>query len=415
VSDGRPGPGDLTGDQLAALEQIIKWHDGGGWPPLTLGGLAGTGKTTLIAMLPGALPGARVAYAAYTGKAASVLARKLADAGTDAPVSTLHRLLYTPAGQVLCALSGEVLAEHALRCAAHPGEGDPCPVRHAVAFTPKRDPLAGLDLVVADEASMIPAGLWADLTGHGVPVLAAGDHGQLPPVQSAFNLMAAPDLILEEVRRQDAADPDGAGILAMARWARERGHIPPGAYGPGVVKIALPHLGLPGTGLHPAQADLIICATNATRVWHNAAMRNWHGRSGPPQPGDRVICLRNNHDQGLFNGQRGVITAAGSRASAGGQPAWPMTIELEDLEVPWSGLVAAAPFGQQKPELPRDRDLAVFDYGYAITAHKSQGSQAPRLLVIEEGWPPPGGDGFRRRWLYTAVTRAEKQLTVAGW
>lgn len=409
----RPELDDLTGDQEAALDAIAKWHANGGWPPLTLGGLAGTGKTTLISLLPGVLPQARIAYAAYTGKAVSVLAGKLADAGQDGQVTTLHRLLYQPAGQVLCALSGEVLAAGMTRCYVHAGlpEGEPCPPRNAVSFTPKPDPLAGLDLVVADEASMIPGQLWGDLAGHGVPVLAVGDHGQLPPVQSSFNLMARPDLLLEEIHRQHAASP----IHAVAQWARGRGHIPQGAYGPGVIKIRPGDLGRPGMGLHPAEADLIICATNATRVWHNNAMRDWHGRSGPPCAGDRVICLRNNRDQGLFNGQLGTVLDVSGPVMAGGEAAWRMTIAVEDLDLPWSGPVAASPFGQRKPDLPRDRDLAVFDFGYAITAHKSQGSEAPRVLVIEEGWPPPGGDDFRARWLYTAVTRAERELTVAGW
>jgi exodeoxyribonuclease-5 len=404
----RPGLGSLTRDQQAALEAVARWYRNGGAVPLTLGGLAGTGKTTLISLLGDVLPpGTRIAYAAYTGKAASVLAAKLDGGAAQGRVSTLHRLLYSPAEQALCADSGAILAAGAARCPVHAHAAKPCPVRHRVSFTLKRDPLRGLDLVVADEASMIPGPLWADLTSHGVPVLAAGDHGQLPPVRSSFSLMTRPDLILEEIRRQDAASP----VLTVARWAREHGCIPPGAYGPGVIKIAPPDLGRPGMGLHPAEADLIICATNATRVWHNTAMRGWHGRSGPPAPGDRVICLRNNHGQGLFNGQRGtVLDAAGADAGA----AWCMTIALEDLDAPWTGTVAAAPFGQRQPELPRDRDLAVFDFGYAITAHKSQGSQAGKVIVIEEGWPPPG-DEFRARWLYTAVTRAERSLTVAGW
>ena len=91
----------------------------------------------------------------------------------------------------------------------------------------------------------------------------------------------------------------------MARWAREQGHIPAGWYGQNVVKIAPHEIGY--AGLHPGDADMIICATNKTRQFHNAAMRAWHGRSGPPREGDVVICLRNNYDEGLFNGQRGTI------------------------------------------------------------------------------------------------------------
>ena len=227
----RTGLDSLSDGQSAALDAIVKWHGDGGYPPLTLGGLAGCGKTTLAGLLPEVLPRrTRIAFCAYTGKAASVLRSKL-PGGNE--VSTIHRLLYTPAVTVLCAASDQLLPREGGRCPAHRHGEHPCTARQQVSFSPKMDPLDGLDLVVADEASMIPGRLWEDLTRHGVPVLAVGDHGQLPPVQSSFNLMASPDLRLEEIHRQAAGSP----VLAVARWAREQGHIPPGWYGENVVKI----------------------------------------------------------------------------------------------------------------------------------------------------------------------------------
>jgi exodeoxyribonuclease-5 len=226
--------------------------------------------------------------------------------------------------------------------------------------------------------------------------------------------MAVPDLRLEEIHRQSAADPDGLAILNIARWARERGHIPHGWYGPQAVKIRPAELG--ATGLHPGDSDMILCATNRTRAYHNDQMRAWYGRSGPPQPGDVVICLRNNHAEGLFNGQRGVIREAGAARRRGDEDVRGMVIELDALDEPWQGDVALKCFGAP-PETARgirDRDLALFDYGYALTVHKSQGSEADNVVVIEEGWPPAGTE-TRARWLYTAVTRAKKSLTVAGW
>jgi hypothetical protein len=50
-----------------------------------------------------------------------------------------------------------------------------------------------------------------------------------------------------------------------------------------------------------------------------------------------------------------------------------------------------------------------FDYGYAITAHKAQGSEYDKVLVFEEDFP--WGDEHRR-WLYTAVTRAREKLII---
>jgi exodeoxyribonuclease-5 len=403
----RPELASMNDGQRDALDAIVKWYEDGGYPPLTLGGLAGTGKTTITGLLPDVLPRrTRIAFAAYTGKASSVLASKLP---AGALVSTLHRLLYHPVEMVTCAASGEMLPGEAARCSAHRSQEAACPAARQVSFTPAEYPLEGLDLVVADEASMIPERIWQDLTSHGVPVLAVGDHGQLPPVKSSFNLMADPDLRLEGIHRQAAGSP----ILAVARWAREQGHIPHGWYGQNVIKIRPQELGWPGMGLHPAEADLIICATNATRQFHNDGIRALHGRSGPPAEGDVVICLRNNYDEGLFNGQRGTVL---ENSASWDDKDYRLTIKVDGLDEPWSGRVAVAPFGNQPSAAAavRDRDLALFDFGYAITGHRAQGSQADKVIVIEEGWPDPGTE-MRRRWLYTSVTRAVKELTVVGW
>ena len=83
------------------------------------------------------------------------------------------------------------------------------------------------------------------------------------------------------------------------------------------------------------------------------------------------------------------------------------------MDEPWTGMAAAGQFGAEKTLSSAPRKLALFDWGYAITCHKSQGSQAEKVLVIEEGWPTE--PDMRKRWAYTAVTRAERELTVAGW
>jgi AAA domain/UvrD-like helicase C-terminal domain len=382
-------PGDmLSAGQQDALDAIATWYEDGGLYPLTLGGLAGTGKTHLAGLIPQYLPKrTRIAYCAYTGKAVQVLRARLDGLGVyPERVSTIHRLLYQPCAMTLCSASELAMADGASHCGAHASQPEPCPARQQVSFTPVQDPLDGLDLVVADEASMIPERLWRDLTAHGVPVLAIGDHGQLPPVQSAFSLMADPDLRLEEIHRQNAADPSGMAILNVARWAREQGHIPHGWYGPDVVKIRPHELGQPGMGLHPGNAGMILCATNATRAWHNTAMRAWHGRSGPPQAGDVVICLRNNYDEGLFNGQRGVILGVGDSLDARGERAWQMSIELDGLDGSWEGAVAADPFGQppDAARAVRNRALGVFDFGYALTVHKC--ADDTTLILTRSGW-----------------------------
>jgi ATP-dependent exoDNAse (exonuclease V) alpha subunit len=54
-------------------------------------------------------------------------------------------------------------------------------------------------------------------------------------------------------------------------------------------------------------------------------------------------------------------------------------------------------------------DCVEFDYGYALTVHKAQGSQWPNIFIVDESMK------FRhdwRRWLYTAITRASEKVVI---
>ena len=56
------------------------------------------------------------------------------------------------------------------------------------------------------------------------------------------------------------------------------------------------------------------------------------------------------------------------------------------------------------------RSLIETVWGYAITAHKSQGSSWPNVIVYDDGLGRTAED--RARWLYTAITRAERGLVI---
>lgn len=59
-------------------------------------------------------------------------------------------------------------------------------------------------------------------------------------------------------------------------------------------------------------------------------------------------------------------------------------------------------------KIPRSMRPEKFDYGYAITCHKSQGSEYNKVLLIEEILRPD----MHARWLYTGITRAKEKLTL---
>ncbi|HOW90516.1 MAG TPA: ATP-binding domain-containing protein, partial [Elusimicrobiales bacterium] len=93
-------------------------------------------------------------------------------------------------------------------------------------------------------------------------------------------------------------------------------------------------------------------------------------------------------------------------------------IDMDDSAKPYSGLVYAPQFGAPSGvNFTKDRVLAsrgdLFDFGYALTVHKAQGGQARRVVMFEERFQKMD-DEMWRRWLYTAVTRAEEELYIFG-
>jgi exodeoxyribonuclease V alpha subunit len=111
--------------------------------------------------------------------------------------------------------------------------------------------------------------------------------------------------------------------------------------------------------------------------------------------GDVVLCTRNLWDKGLQNGSLGRIVEvepAAVQLPAEDEPvlAW----------VEWDDAVRRA----LTPDMLEDVEL-----GYAVTVHKAQGSQWPRVIV-----PLTGSRLLDRTLLYTAVTRAQRQVILVG-
>lgn len=414
----------LTPEQNEAMSAITDWYHNDG-SSLTLGGFAGTGKTTMLGMLQDVLPDTKIRFVSYTGKAVSVLRKKLPP-GSE--TSTIHRLLYHPRRELLCIESGEVVPYVGGKCMAHEGKtkklafhlasvptgNDPepedtgCETKSNLNWSLIDNPLFGIDLVVVDEASMVSEKIWYDLTRWGVPVLAVGDHAQLPPIKSSFSLMANPDLRLEKILRQAAESP----IIQMSIQARTQGHINPGDYGQGCRTVPMhQRFRVP---MYPGNGDLVICGYNRTRNELNDFYRRKAGHKGAPEAGDCVICLRNNYEAGVFNGLRGTIKSYEELP----QKYWVKDtiafadIQLMDDDTMFAGEISVEQFGQPKTLSDIPRRLTLFDYGYAMTAHKSQGSQADSVLVIEERLPRTD-DEQHARWLYTSVTRAAERVVVA--
>jgi exodeoxyribonuclease-5 len=360
----------LDGGQQSAVDAVRNWLRTPRAPPVfRLFGYAGTGKTTLAKTIAADLP--RVAFAAFTGKAAAVLRIK----GCD-EAQTIHQLIY--------------------RRVTDETTRQPRFVRK------EDDELAGIALIVIDECSMVDAKLGEDLLSFGKRILVLGDPAQLPPVNgTGFFTNAKPDVLLTEIHRQAADNP----IIALATRVRQGGRLTPGSHG-GSRVLSLIDL----EAERVLAADQVLCGRNATRRRYNTRIRELRGQRDPwPVVGDKLVCLRNNHTRGLLNGELWFVTAIlpqtdahvvrlALRSDDGG---------VGDKEV---GVHTAFFAGTEDSLTERERrGLDEFSYGYALTVHKAQGSEWGDVVLFDEG------EAFREdapRFRYTGLTRAARSVTV---
>lgn len=353
----------LSHQQLDAARYLLQSEK----PVRTCGGYAGTGKTRLLSHLAVARPTWRVC--AFTGKAASILRRKGVQAWT------IHASIYRSVW-----------------------EGN-----RFVRWEKKSKRDLGCDGFLIDEASMVSKDIYEDLLSYGLPIIAVGDHGQLPAVGEDAGLMLEPDVRLEELHRNAGPIAKFAEYLRKGGVAREwfqGGAIQEGP--PEYQRPAPVHIVGKVEKHSLAAADQVICAFNRTRVALNKAIV---GRS-QPREGDRIICLDNDAQTGVFNGQQGTLEWIDTREKILGF--------LPDNQEPHEGgrniSIRYDPdaWNNPKREKKKQRGMRVgFDFGYAITAHKAQGDEWGKVVVIEQRcdklWD-------HSRWAYTAASRAKESL-----
>ncbi len=429
---------DLSSDQRSAYDDIVRWAERRDDNALlTLGGYAGSGKSTLVSLVAEkfGLP----AFCAYTGKATSVLRRKLRVAGTEtvgvqSPGSrnfnegrpfcgTIHSLIYRP-----CDCREPELVDGEFVYPQKDENGN-CVICGNDGWLRREVLDRQYGLIIVDEASMVTDAMLKDLRGFNVPILAVGDHGQLPPVGGSGSLMTQPNLRLEKIHRQAEGNP----IIALSKTVREQGRLPDSIQGE---EVTFGHLRDIGRFIEARYANAsperllemgLAVYTNAKRVGLNDIVREVRGLSRQtfPQTGEHLVCLRNMKIPGgepVSNGMRGVLTTdttfTKDETHLRGSVRFP-----EDEISARSYDMLSAQFGREKtfstPEELRDeagiysfsRVGSLFDFGYAMTVHKMQGSQYDDLLVCADR-PGPVDDASWKKWLYTSVTRASKRLTI---
>jgi exodeoxyribonuclease V alpha subunit len=347
----------------------------------------GVGKTTIVASLLDIVRAkrVRVRLAAPTGRAA-----KRMQEATGCEAMTVHRLLrWNPR----------------LRDFDHHAD----------------NPVPDCDLLVLDEASMLDVVLTHRLLA-ALPTRAhlviVGDRDQLPSVGPGSVLGdiavsgAVPVARLTEVHRQASGSSIIAGAHAVHRGEKPQLRRPGTGSDLEAVEVGTPEEALEAVvalvtrdlpqrlGLDPVRDIQVLapmhrggCGVQAL----NARLAEVLGARGEAPSvvrggrryalGAKVIQLKNDYDREVYNGDIGVVTAVHT--------------DDEALEVDVDGRTVRYGFG----------DLDELDLAYAVSIHKSQGSEYPCVVVpvLTQHYMM-----LRRNLLYTAITRGRRHVVLVG-
>ncbi len=384
----------LTEEQAATFEGIVKFarqlkdknedflkESKNKQTHITVTGYAGVGKTFLIKKIYDTLKGkAEMRFAAFTGKAAENLIKKAV------PCQTLHSLIYSPREE-----EGRTYYE-------------------------KKDSL-DTDLIIIDESSMLEQEYIDDLKSFNIPIIFFGDTFQLPPISGIrpealvnhnyeiTQIMRNAGIIIENLTRIRNFQPLKIGVQKDDNGS----------------SFSVLFKGNKRVDEKLLEFDRIICGTNAERNRLNTEIRFRKGlKSTLPEIGEEIICLKNTNmeDTGvsLKNGEIVVVKGI----SKGAYPLdghETVVISYEKNGKTEVVTASAKMFDDYKTSTTKYtynyaefKNLVFFDFAYALTAHKSQGSEYEKVLVL----------AYDMTWMktnyvnavYTAAGRAQKHVII---
>lgn len=395
----------LNDQQLDAIKKLVKWYfcESIEKQYFTVFGYAGTGKSTVvnIAIKMLGLPLSDVIFCTLTGKASLVLRMK------GNPSNTIHRTFYSTFKK-----------------------------GNSFLFSLKKKISSNIKLIVIDEVSMVTKKMFEDILSFGTPVLALGDPGQLPPLGTpniAIQRADLADVFLTLAMRQD----DTSGVLDLANLTRNEQLPEYKQYKASKVVHFNEIID------DVCNYDMVVCYSNKMRRYLNKYIRGKKGfTSIYPQKGEKIVCLMNNYNYCIeyedipINIVNGMVGYCNSDAFTVDEN----NMEVLKLDFTPDFLVDKNVMGnlhldtkcfceifeQYEKDISKDAfieeiynndieddklgEVCMIDYGYAVTCHKSQGSEADNVLVVVE---PNIPKHIFFRWLYTAITRAKKSVTVA--
>lgn len=437
-------PFKLDPTQELAIEEICKWYSTMPKKYFVLAGRAGTGKSSIVKMAVDnlAIENGNIAFIAPTGKASMVMRKK----GITNAI-TMHKLIYIPVEKELSDDKKRQLSMLIKESTNKPSveeierrldNGEDAEkifseyktnknislineAKEDVYFVKvEKESLEHLKLIVCDEASLLNDEQIEDLESFGVPVLYIGDHHQLPPVKGFNSRISNADVKLETIHRQGGE----SGIIKLASSILDNPRVK------NLDRISNRFSNLEDVSFIQEEdlienfpyfamdfADQILCSTNRLRSILNNCSRIIRGfRGRMPVVGDRLMCTRNNYEHSLVNGLQCEITKIHYVDMLKGVFIIDIKTEANySLTNIMASLMPFFPTGSFSSSVERyhmksKATIDYFDFGYACTVHKSQGSEWNNVLYVQSY----SHQNEANQLHYTAVTRAAKNIVVTN-
>lgn len=271
---------------------------------------------------------------------------------------------YQPLEVIVAAPTGKAAAN--LRLALK--EKVSCEIKTLHALLKQPPPLTA-DLVVIDEGSMIDAYLFTKLVKAvktGARLVLLGDRDQLPPIEAGSFFADLSDYPPRVVFLEQSLRTDLETILCQAA-ALKRGELIPYEPLPRVETLVEEYKERNTMLLTPLRQGLY-------GVDHLNALFHQKKRS-PLIP---ILITQNDSELELYNGDLGVLN-----------------LETQTVQF-------------REGRVFREEEIPLYEYAYALSVHKSQGSEYEDVCILL----PEGSESFGKEMLYTALTRAKRTVRI---
>ena len=379
----------LEGEKIAIFKRIVDFIDNPtmNGRKLYIKGRAGTGKTFLLTKVCEKTVNRRVEILSLAGKAVdNIISNGVSSA------KTIHSFLYKPV------ISGNKVVGY----------------KKSGNFS---------DIIILDEFSLVNEEILNDLSNSCNKLILFGDPYQLPVIGKKPKDPNPCDVVeLMDIHRNAKDSP----IIKLAEHYRQ-GKLVKKSGSKKVYDSSILVKKYDGNFYIYKDIDIVLCGRKKTKCYVNKVYRKSLGiDSMLPITGERLLALDNIKDMGYYNGKQVIVERVGKPYREGNNQLVDIEVvdslrakmptittycetffkekfDKNDVQFDSSGLG----YGYAK-ELKKS--ICHFDFCYACTVHRFQGSQATNVLFLAYDNFMSGDDKFK--FLYTGVTRAIKNLIV---